>query len=108
MWILVREKEFEIELQKYSEQLEEVAAQLGISFDEVKQAIKNLAKAIGNIVDRVSEVCNSIVERIEKVDLEEMDREWKRNLHKIDFSRPKIQHQVMCRKPKNLVKKIIR
>lgn len=77
------------------ENLRQIASVFGL-------AIENLANELYSFAQSVAEIFSVTNELL----AEEIDRECKREMHKLDFTRPKIQHQVLCRKPK-LVRKII-
>ena len=79
---------------------EEIINQVYVIFSsaikEIKEVFSNMAVALTNVFNIVKEIL-----------AEEIDREEKRELYKLNFTRPMIQHQVLCRKPK-LIRKIIR
>ena len=77
------------------------------AFLNVAQAISELTALFSFFSDDKKEALVEWWETLQSSN-EELSREWKRDLHKLDFTRPKIQHQVLDRKPKNLIKKIIR
>lgn len=77
------------------ESLRQLAAVLGV-------AIENITNALYPLFHVVAEVFSLPIEILAR----EVERERKHDLHKLDFTRPKIQDQVLCRKPK-LVRKII-
>lgn len=104
-----------IELYENDERIILIASTSGFSTPEIIRAIKSFATAAESTAKAISECwailksnAQEIHELLNQMDFEEMDREWKRDLHKLDFTRPRIHHQVTCRKPRNLNKKIIR
>jgi len=36
-----------------------------------------------------------------------VDHKYRKEFYKLDLTRPKIQHQILCRKPRNQIKKVI-
>ena len=103
-----------------SEKIIVVAASAGNSFStaEIAEAIATMAAAfhvavefIENSVRAFAEMKLHIIELFENIKefrKKEAERDYHRTLYKLDFTRKKIVHQVTCRKPKHLVKKIIR
>lgn len=83
----------------------------GCSSKEVAEALKcmterlvSAATVIATVWERVRQFFGALSPTIHEV----IEREENGSFYKLDFTRPKIQHQVACRRPKHLVKKIIR
>lgn len=90
------------------------AAGLGMSTSEVIVIVERFSKVAQEIVTALSKAFEPVIklfrqvaDYLEESDLGEVDREHKRELHKLNFTRPNIRHQVLERKPRNLIKKII-
>lgn len=86
----------------------------GISVTEVMCAInrfsnemQQVAKVFREIIDSVAKIIRKIYEEIKEIYIDELDCDYQTELYKLNFQRPKIQHQVLDRKPRNLIKKII-
>lgn len=81
-------------------------------FDKVVQAYIKLWEAIReaarNYYEQLEESVFLVVQTVDDYLKAEADRKRRRALYKIDFTRPAVQHQVINRKPKNLIKKVIR
>ena len=86
------------------------------SQDKLQAIAKSLAKVFGKIVDSLKKFvkwlqCNWkwLKEKwIELYQLEEKKQKSKKNQHQMNFSRRKITHQVIDRRPKQMIRKIIR
>lgn len=93
---------------KLSEMIAKLSEMTGIAAEELARSVIVLcdafSEACGIVKRNVKELLEAFNESYEKA----MEREYHREIHKLDFTRKKIVHQVMCRKPKFLVKKIIR
>lgn len=92
-----------------------IAGGIGIDRNQLQAILEPFVKAVHEAVLILSEKIATAIDgirqlyrEIEVVISEELERESKREIYKLDFKRPKIEHQVMCRKPKHQVKKIIR
>ncbi len=84
-----------------AEQIAEVISKIAAAFQVSVEFVLNNLSAFA---ERFEEMLPDIIKSFE---IEE-ECEYYRKLHKLDFTRKKISHQVMCRKPKHLVKKVIR
>lgn len=79
--------------------LEEVMAAVETFFSMFGAAIKLIKRSIENVMMWFDEYCDEL-ENVQ-------EQKRKRELHKLIFKRPVIQHQVLERKPQQLIKKII-
>lgn len=74
-----------------------------VGIAEAHEAIVKIGKLISGVFSMVVELVGKYREYLSKSD----ERNRKRLMYKLDLSRPKIQHQVIMRKPK-LIRKIIK
>ena len=88
-----------------------IATSVGIERQEVILIFENIAEAAVKILVAFTELIESAFEvlkpLVEAVSEFEIENENRKELYKLDFQRPRIQHQVLNRKPRNLIKKII-
>ena len=78
------------------------------SFERLAKALAELAVVVSEVIHELFEDCIFIYDAMQDYWKAEADRKRRRALYKIDFTRPVIQHQVSHRKPKHLIKKVIR
>ncbi len=106
-----------IELSK-SKNLEEdervraIATIAGVTAEQFAISLKGFAEAISVMADAFMKAFGWVKELsdfITQFDFNEINhiRKSRKMLYKLDFSRPRIQHQVVNRKPRYLIKKII-
>lgn len=75
-------------------------------WEHVKKVVAKLFKAFKDWVEeKLRIVITTYKKAIEIVKSNENQK--KKALYKLDFKRPKIKHQVLNRKPKHLIKKVI-
>lgn len=87
-----------------------VIVSAGYNVDQVTEAIVGLAKAFTIVIENIEEQTKKLFELFGQCNFafeEIQEREIKREMYKLDFSRPVIRHQVIDRKPKRLIKKVI-
>lgn len=94
-----------------NEELIEAAYVLCMSPEELWKAIEATRAFFYETVVVIKERLEGVSELFEQwvhmdVDLFELERKKKKALYELDFTRPKIQHQVSCRKPR-VARKII-
>ena len=92
----------------YAVEIFEVVSRIAELANKVIGFIADNLKAISILFEDANPSVIEFLENIKAYQEKETEREYKRELHKLDFTRKKLLHQVMCRKPKRLVKKIIR
>ena len=83
----------------------------GCSSKEVAEALKYMTERLVSAATVIVMACEGVrhfFEALSSTIHEVIEREENRSFYKLDFKRPKIQHQVACRRPRHLVKKIIR
>lgn len=96
------------------ERVRELSVISGLDKKKIKEALESLAQIFTNILNAFKEAIEplwrSFIEIVEHVDFDEFftENKNKRELYKMDFTKPKVQHQVLNRKPRYLVKKVIR
>jgi hypothetical protein len=83
------------------EQLEVIAAHVCLSVDQLLDALNAWSEFCRNAFYDYEEIL-----RVKRQSKKRMFFYSKAH-HKLDLTRAKMQHQVLCRKPKRLVKKII-
>ncbi|MEK5429696.1 hypothetical protein MKY88_02425 [Lysinibacillus sp. FSL R7-0073] len=97
-------------IQKHEEEFNH-AAHLCMSVEQLKENLKAMARGFGVIVDNAMKLWNELKEWVigRHLDFERIEKESrkKRLLYKLNFDRPKIESQVIDRKPQHLIKKII-
>jgi hypothetical protein len=96
------------------ERVRELSAISGLDTKKIKEALKSLALIFTNILNTFKEAIeplwgglNAIVEHVNFKEFFN-ENKHKRELYKRDFTKLKVQHQVLNRKPRYLVKKVIR
>lgn len=98
-------------IQKHEEEFNQAAAHLCMSVEQLKENLKTMARAFGVVVDNAMKLWNEVKEWVidRLLDLERIEKEnrKKRLLYKLNFDRPKIKSQVIDRKPRYLIKKVI-
>lgn len=102
----LQKQKIEQEVRKY----EDVVANAGYSVDQLTEVIANIVEGFTVVFESFKEQMERLRELFEAYNftLEEIHKtEVKRDLHKINFTRPVIRHQVIDRKPKRLIKKVI-
>lgn len=78
------------------------AEAFGASVEQLKEALMHVAESVGNLTSM------STVEAETALNCMQPQRQVIKPIHKLNFNRPKIIHQVSNRRPRHLVKKIIR
>ncbi|MEG0470762.1 MAG: hypothetical protein RR588_00350 [Solibacillus sp.] len=89
---------------------EAVLVSAGFSIEEVTTAFINTTKVFVVVIETIEKQVKEISKWFDEYNfaLEEIhETEIKREMYKLDFSRPVIRHQVIDRKPKRLIKKVI-
>ena len=89
-------------------EIAEAIATMAKCFCVAIEFVENGVRALTEMFNEMKACSIELFENIKDFHEKEAEREYHRALHKLDFTRKKIAHQVMCRKPKHLVKKIIR
>lgn len=94
-----------------NEELIEAAYVLCMSPEELWKAIESVRVFMEGAVVVMRKQCEEVFALLKQwvhtdFDLYELERKKKKALYKVDFTRPKIHHQVSCRKPK-VARKII-
>ena len=79
------------------------ASTLCISPERLEQELIGVAHAFKNMFNTVLEFVKEIRSKVNRG----LIYKNRKQIHKYDFSRPIIKHQVLDRKPKQLIKKII-
>lgn len=87
--------------QESSDKLQAIAKSLAKVFNEIFEYVKQFAEWIKNNWSWLKEKC------VELYQLEEKKQKTKKNQHHLNFSRKKIMHQVIDRRPKQMIRKII-
>lgn len=97
-------------IEKNWEEVEKAAAVTNIDVDKLAQMLEAFGAGVMAAAEVICEAFRELAElgaRVyEALKNKEVERE-RRQLFKTDFSRPKIRHQVACRKPRFAVRKII-
>lgn len=75
---------------------------------ESVQVIVDVLKSLWQRIKALFEKTGYTVGEIERLYIKALEQEERRQLFKLDFTRPKIQHQVLCRQPRHAIRKIIR
>ena len=86
------------------------------SLDKLQAIAKSCAKVFGKIFDYIKQFAEWIKDNwnwlkekwVELYQLEEKKQKDKKNQHHMNFSWKKIKHQVIDRRPKQMIRKIIR
>ncbi len=80
------------------------------AFLDFANAMGVLAKELATAIQKIFQHAKLIFERLEEFDWSAYYDALKKRkaIYKLDFTRPKIQHQVLCNKPRNMIRKIIR
>ena len=89
-------------------EMAEAIATMAAAFHVAIEFVENSVRALADMFSEMKSGTIELFENIKEFHEKEAERDYYRELHKLDFTRKKIVHQVMCRKPKYLVKKIIR
>lgn len=95
------------------EQIKTIAAIVGVDTKQVAESLKRIAEFFADAFKAYQKAFGLLLELqdfVERIDFDEIYslQKEKRELHKLKFERPRIQHQVLERKPRHLIKKIIR
>lgn len=75
---------------------------------ESVRAVVEILKRLWQRIKAAFEKTGYTAVEIEWLYTKTLEREERRQLFKLDFNRPKIQHQVLCRQPRQVIRKIIR
>jgi len=94
----------ELSSAEITEAIANIAAVFQVAVEFVANSVRAIAEMFGEIKPSIIELFENVKEFHKK----EAERDYYRELHKLDFTRPSIKHQIICRKPRHLVKKIIR
>lgn len=89
---------------------EAVIVSAGFSIEEVTTAFINMTKVFVVVIETIEKQVKEISKWFDEYNFafEEIhETEIKREMYKLDLTRPIIRHQVLNRKPKRLIKKII-
>ena len=86
---------------------------VGVDTKQVAESLKRIAEIFTDAIKAYKKALGLLFEIqdfVSQIDFDEINRAHKsrRALYKLDFSRSRIYHQVINRKPRYLVKKIIR
>ncbi|MEK5332000.1 hypothetical protein [Lysinibacillus sp. FSL W8-0992] len=105
----MNQQEFENFIEKHEEEIIFLAELTGISVEAFKDSLRNLVVTFDVIVDNAMKIFNTMNEFITEIDIEKMERmiNKRQMLYKLDLKRPMIKNQVINRKPRHLIKKII-
>lgn len=105
----MNQQEFENFIEKHEEEILFLAERTGISVEAFKDSLRNLVVTFDVIVDNAMKIFNTMNEFITEIDIEKMERviNKRQMLYKLDLKRPMIKNQVINRKPRHLIKKII-
>ncbi|MEK5148784.1 hypothetical protein MKX53_17525 [Psychrobacillus sp. FSL K6-4615] len=87
--------------QETQDKLQAIAKSLAKVFNEIFEYVKQFAEWIKNNWSWLKEKC------VELYQLEEKKQKATKNQHHLNFSRKKITHQVIDRRPKQMIRKII-
>lgn len=79
--------------------IEKLNASMAKAGEAALKAFENIVRHINNIKS-IGRLYGALLKKME-------ERKRQRQRHKLDLTRAKVQHQVFCRKPRHLVKKII-
>lgn len=96
------------------ERVQELSVISGLDTKKIIEALKSLAQIFTNMLNAFKEAIDplwkGLIDIVEQVDFDDFfnENKHKRELYKMDFTKPKVQHQVLNRKPRYLVKKVIR
>lgn len=96
------------------ERVHELSVISGLDTKKIIEALKSLAQIFTNMLNAFKEAIDplrkGLIDIVEQVDFDDFfnENKHKRKLYKMDFTKPKVQHQVLNRKPRYLVKKVIR
>lgn len=100
------EKAIELEVRMH----ESIIVSSGYTVEQITTAIVNMANAFEVVVTTAAEQMNELAKWFDEYNFElqeYFEQESKREVYKLDFTRTIIRHQVLTRKPKMLIKKVI-
>ena len=89
-------------------EIAEAIATMATAFHVAVEFIENSMRAFAEMFEEMKPCVIELFENIKEFHEKEAERDYHRELYKLDFKRPEIKHQILCRKPRHLVKKIIR
>lgn len=91
-------------------QIKNTAEITGVEITQLKESLKRIAEFFVNAFKAFKKIWDKLTDFVEQIDFDEIysQQKEKRELYKLNFKRPRIQHQVLDRKPRHLIKKIIR
>lgn len=105
----MNQQEFENFIEKYEEEILLLAERAGISVEAFKDSLRNVIVFTEVFVDNVMRIFDSVNNFFTELDFEKLERKinQRQQLYKLDLRRPKIRNQVINRKPRHLIKKVI-
>lgn len=78
-----------------------------ISEEEIIKHWETIKEMAITLFNRFKKYLRSLLDACKKAIVQNDEQKKKRSLYKLNFIRPKIKHQVLNRKPKHLIKKVI-
>lgn len=94
------------------ERINIIATITGLDTKQVTETLKRITEFFADAVKAFKKALGLLFEFkdfVEQIDFDEICRQKeKRELYKLNFERPRIKHQVLDRKPRHLIKKVIR
>ncbi|MEC1177641.1 hypothetical protein P9B03_04020 [Metasolibacillus meyeri] len=97
-------------IEKYEEEIIQASDLAGINAERLRESLKDLVRAFNVIFDNVVNFWNVLKEfAINYLDSvnSECNRKERRLLYRLNLARPKIKSQVVDRKPRHFIRKII-
>lgn len=98
-----RKQAIEQEVRKH----EIVIVSAGYNGDQVTKVIIAMVEAVAVVIEIIEELAEKVSEWFKESNFLLKEMEINREMYKLNLSRPIIRDQVMDRKPKRLIKKII-